>query len=148
MTRRDRFDVWEQWFGEQESTTCMVCYTSLMVRNNSKTWHVEHIIRAAHGGPDTMINLVPICADCNLKMHKDCKCTFQYMERLGTMSTAEAVHRYKHQLAINSTYDAVCTAKTNSGKRCTRMKFGKDQDWCRMHYKINLGPRPMDISKM
>lgn len=148
MTRRDRSDVWEQWLHDNDKAICMVCNERLMLKNDSRTWHVEHIIRAAYGGPDTMINLAPICATCNLKMHKDCKCTFQYMERIGTMSIANAVQMYRRQLVLNATYDPICNQITRSGARCHYLKFGKDQEWCRKHHKINTGPRPMDISKM
>lgn len=145
MSRRPRRWVWYQWFGVNTAATCPACRVRKMKRDDCKTWHREHIIRLALGGPDTYVNLIPICAHCNLKMGKRCASTYEYMAlKLGVISVQQALLCVAQQHALNANFDPVCNASLKKGSRCANLKCGKDEQRCWLHIKAQL--QPMDTS--
>lgn len=79
MSRKKRDYVWMQYFNCDSEAICPVCEKNRMIRNDSKTWHREHILRCSLGGPDIFPNMIPICRQCNLGMGKECRTTFEFM---------------------------------------------------------------------
>ena len=63
-----RIKVWNKYIGEEHGIgKCNVCGEEIKVSN----FDCGHIIAAAEGGEDTVLNLVPICRLCNLSMGKE-----------------------------------------------------------------------------
>ena len=56
---------WLNNVGPYYSSKCLCCYTRDMTVFN---FHAAHIIAACKGGSDTVDNLIPTCANCNLSM--------------------------------------------------------------------------------
>jgi 5-methylcytosine-specific restriction endonuclease McrA len=58
-------------FGKTDGR-CLVCGKHLAFDNRTLgqwgAWHLGHLVARAHGGSDNPRNLVPICAECNLKI--------------------------------------------------------------------------------
>ncbi len=149
MSRRPRELVWFQWYGNAARAICPICSVNMMVRDDpgGKTWHREHIVRVSLGGPDTYPNLIPICKTCNLAMGKDCASTFDFMAKvLGKLSLAEAQSKLRLHLDQCRMFDAQCEMiSVASGKRCTNLKGGKDEQFCWKHIASQL--EAMDCSE-
>lgn len=60
-----RCALWNQWFSEANGNgECPCCHRTI----TQQSFHAGHIIPRAHGGPDTLSNLVPLCPQCNTSM--------------------------------------------------------------------------------
>ena len=60
-----RENVWKIRVGRRFSVPCLCCFrTEITVFN----FHTGHIQAQSQGGTDTVDNLLPICASCNLSM--------------------------------------------------------------------------------
>jgi hypothetical protein len=137
-----------QWNFAHDAATCPVCEDTLMIRCNSKTWHIEHIIPMREGGPDIYYNTRPICVDCNLRMSKRAKSTFHHMAIIGKMTEREAIalereHRERCEYLCNpqlngNTDPLVCTFMLKNGGRCQRLAWGKDEEHCAEHAIVDL----------
>lgn len=153
MSRRPRALIWFQWFGLADWAKCPVCCSRDMYRDyksgdeENGSWHREHIIRLAVGGPDTYPNLIPICASCNLGMGKDVMCTFDYMAKIGRISVEQASLELKIHWQTCLNFDPRCEATLVSRKdqkRCSNLKAGKQELYCSKHIRSQL--EPMDCS--
>ena len=116
----------------------------MMYFNNSRTWQGEHILGQALGGPDIFPNLIPICIDCNSKMGKDCRTTFDYMAKIGKITLDEAMKRERIHRKMCKRFDPVCEQQQKNGRRCINLKGGKDECFCWKHIKEQL--EPMDCT--
>lgn len=65
IPKKIRAQVWEIAFGSTTDGKCYCCNASMKCL---ETWHAGHIVASANGGTDTVDNLRPICASCNLSM--------------------------------------------------------------------------------
>jgi HNH endonuclease len=148
MSRLDRWKVWYQWNYNAEQATCPVCKVKTMLRDDSKSWHREHIISCRVGGPDVFPNIVPICASCNLKSNQY-DWTFDYMMDIGTMNAKQSgleKQRILNEIRVFIS-NLKCEYMTLHGNRCKHGKFGKSQSFCWTHHKKEYGVRPMDCSE-
>lgn len=130
MSRRPRLQIWYQWFGMASIATCPVCGHHQMKRDDDskETWHREHILRLGLGGPDTFPNLMPICKACNLAMGKTTRSTFDYMVRIGRMTSEQAQFELASHVQRCAQFQPQCEAiSTSNGKRCANLKGGKDE---------------------
>lgn len=144
MSRRPREYVWYQYFDVKEWALCPVCSKNMMDRENSDSWHAEHILKLSLGGPDIYPNLIPICRSCNLAMRKDCRSTYHYMSIIGKISNEEAVTLEKQQMSICASCDLVCEQIQKNGKRCANLKGGKNELYCWKHIRDEM--EAMDCS--
>ncbi len=144
MSRKPREHVWYQYFYVQTVGLCPICQINVMRKCDSKTWHVEHILKLSLGGPDTYPNLIPICVTCNLAMGKSCATSFDYMLKIGALSEEQAVLAKARHIECCKNFDPVCEKIQKNGKRCSNLRGGKAEKFCWKH--INLGLEPMDCS--
>lgn len=68
--------TWRKYIGSTMDGNCWCCGTAISFEG----WHAGHVIPASKGGPDTVPNLRPLCASCNLSM--------------GNMAMSEFISRY------------------------------------------------------
>lgn len=59
-----RHEVWKTYAGTSIYGLCYCCRNQIEINN----WHAGHVQPATFGGPDTIRNLRPLCAACNLSM--------------------------------------------------------------------------------
>lgn len=64
LPKKIRDDCWLQHHGKKYEAPCYCCGTAI----TAVAFHCGHIKSWAKGGTDTLDNLVPICASCNLSM--------------------------------------------------------------------------------
>ena len=144
MSRRPRKDVWFQWFYYDDQVKCPVCEKNIMIKDKADTWQREHIIKLSLGGPDILTNLIPICKKCNLTMKKRCRCTFDHMVDIGKITLKQAELLTQKQIHINKNFDPVCNQIQKNGKRCWKLKKGKDELYCQRHIMAKLVPMDID----
>jgi len=65
IPRTIRHLLWKTHFGESPRGVCACCTVNTV---EYTTFHAGHIHSHANGGSDTLSNLLPICAPCNLGM--------------------------------------------------------------------------------
>ena len=141
MSRIPRENVWRQEHGNMPYALCPVCKTYVMVFDASDSWHREHIIHQAHGGPDIYPNLIPICSTCNLKSNSNKYYSlFRYMMVKGLISKEEAHKREQQVLKSCRQFEPICTSKFKNGNPCTRRKCDKRDTCCRTHSIFPLEP--------
>jgi len=151
MSRLPRENIWFQQFGVATWAVCPVCGYRNMNRDwkfgePNGEWHREHIIRLAVGGPDTYPNLIPICGTCNLGMGKDRVSTFDFMVKIGRMTLQQSEMELQRHRMILTQFDPRCEAYLKNGeKRCSNLKAGKSEQYCKMHIKREFDP--MDCSE-
>ena len=68
FTAAERQQVWLKYCGRVFESKCSIVWCDNTM--NAFQFHVGHNKPRADGGPDTLDNLVPICANCNLSMGK------------------------------------------------------------------------------
>ena len=68
FTAAERQQVWIKYCGRHFDSKCSISWCDNAM--NVFQFHVGHNKPRADGGPDTLDNLVPICANCNLSMGK------------------------------------------------------------------------------
>lgn len=56
--------TWRKYIGSSMDGLCWCCADEI----GFEKWHAGHVIPASKGGPDSVINLRPLCAQCNLSM--------------------------------------------------------------------------------
>lgn len=141
MSRVPRLDVWEQEFKHESWGICPCCKSNIIhfVENKGdEGWNRGHIIPMKHFGADLLINLRPICLDCNENDQKF-PTNYDYMVFLGTMTKDTAVaniaklkadieHIHKYPETI------VCIKSTKFGKACQN-KRKPHSLFCRKCYK-------------
>jgi len=67
-----RKEVWDTYVGQKTSAKCFCCWKSKITPfTYCNTFQAGHIISYAHGGPDSIGNLLPICRDCNMNMSSE-----------------------------------------------------------------------------
>jgi hypothetical protein len=71
------------------------------------------------------------------------------MVKIGTMTAEQA---YKEKVNVFNRTEAFknnwqCEHPTRRGARCSRAKWGKDQEFCWVHYNYEYGVWPMDLSE-
>lgn len=57
--------TWRQYIGSSMDGECWCCGDDITFEN----WHAGHVLAYTHGGKNTVHNLRPLCASCNLSMH-------------------------------------------------------------------------------
>lgn len=65
LTPQIRSSVWLHYFGNSNTGGCYCCGKLI---KRYKGWHCSHVIAKAKGGSNTLENLRPCCAHCNLSM--------------------------------------------------------------------------------
>ena len=60
--------VWETYIGDVEEGKCQCCNLKTLKREDA--WHCGHVIAESCGGPTELLNLRPMCPECNLQMGK------------------------------------------------------------------------------
>ena len=64
-----RMKVWNTYIGQTMNAKCFCCWNNKITPfTYCNTFQAGHIKSHAHGGRDTIDNLLPICRDCNLNM--------------------------------------------------------------------------------
>ena len=64
-----RKKVWDTYIGQKTSGVCFCCWKNEITPfTYCNTIQAGHIQSHAHGGADTIHNLLPICRDCNMNM--------------------------------------------------------------------------------
>ena len=64
-----RKKVWETYIGNKTEGKCFCCWQTVITPfTYYNTFQAGHIQSHAHGGPDSIENLIPICRDCNMNM--------------------------------------------------------------------------------
>lgn len=142
MSRLDRFDVWEFRQGNLEVAFCPCCIKdqeNVMIRSESSTWQIEHIIKMKNGGADILDNTVPICVDCNTA-NKPYDTTFDYMAKIGVLSYEYALHlKLEHYSKIDfickNPHVMYCNAFKKNGEKCN-LKKKPNNNFCSIHSKI------------
>jgi 5-methylcytosine-specific restriction endonuclease McrA len=71
--------VWDTWVGETVGVTKCLCCGHQDIRQIE--FHCGHVVAESKGGPTTVQNLRPICAQCNLSMGSMNMKEFQYFFR-------------------------------------------------------------------
>ena len=74
-------DVWLYYVGDKAKTKCFCCKKNEIwaFATLSNTWQAGHIISQKNGGKAEIINLHPICKQCNNNINdEDCD---QYVDR-------------------------------------------------------------------
>ena len=67
-----RKKVWNTYIGQVMNAKCFCCWKNEITPfTYCNTFQAGHIKSHAHGGRDTIDNLLPICRDCNLTMFVD-----------------------------------------------------------------------------
>jgi len=61
-----RMEVWIQEFGEAFSGTCPCCQRFQLTSFNFEVGHKKAV---AHGGSNSLDNLIPLCSKCNRSMN-------------------------------------------------------------------------------
>jgi hypothetical protein len=133
MSRVPRDYIWYQWFANADCFTCPVCCKNSMNRDDSASWHREHILRLSLGGTDTYPNLIPICRSCNLAMGKRCRSTYQYLAKLGRITPEQAMNLERLQMAKCGSFDPVCEQTQKNGARCSNLRGGMNECYCWKH---------------
>jgi hypothetical protein len=63
----NRIALWFSYFGVESDQVCPCCQKVTMSITDSG-WHSGHRLARAKGGPNTCVNLLPVCATCNISM--------------------------------------------------------------------------------
>jgi hypothetical protein len=64
LTKGQRIDVWNKYHGDSRFAKCRICDAQIAVTD----FHCAHDIAHKNGGAETLENLYPCCATCNLTM--------------------------------------------------------------------------------
>jgi hypothetical protein len=59
-------EIWETYIGDKNKAKCWCCNKKEI--KSMTSWHAGHIISEKDGGSTNIVNLRPVCADCNLGM--------------------------------------------------------------------------------
>jgi hypothetical protein len=126
MSRLNRLDVWQQINGEQGTALCASCQYAIMVRDNSNTWQIEHIIKMKNSGPDILENTTTICLTCNTE-NKSFETTYDYMFQIETLTYEEYLalkngHIARMKYIFDNPRIMLCIAKSKIGKPCENKK--------------------------
>jgi 5-methylcytosine-specific restriction endonuclease McrA len=82
-----RLETWVSRNGLSAKTICPCCYNANIQLLTSE-WHVSHITPRSHGGDDSLDNMVPACASCNLAMS-----TSDLNDFMATLSINDGIPR-------------------------------------------------------
>ena len=64
--------MWDTYIGQHTSAKCFCCWQATITPfTYCNTVQAGHIKSHAHGGADTITNLLPICRDCNMNMKEE-----------------------------------------------------------------------------
>lgn len=145
MSRIPFENIWISYNGAHEIAQCPICQKIIHKDDHQGTlfsWNRGHIISIAKGGPDFIINLLPICESCNCDMKDDD--LFTYLSKINKIEPIQSnILRNQHLQTIKD-YDQQCSAIIREGTRCTRRKCVIFYDTCWVH----MGPTAdMEIDK-
>lgn len=82
--------VWYRWVKNPAlvENKCWVSSCSNLIRLD-KAWHTAHVVPVCEGGETTVVNLRPVCAECNRDCRQENLLTFNEARSQGTKEEEE-----------------------------------------------------------
>ncbi len=132
MSRLSRLIIFENFFGKSAiNGNCLSC--NEIIHKTINTWHRSHIIPMSRGGPDIYMNILPLCAPCNINMRNEYLVKYLLRKNLIYQNNYWSLNE-QIMHAIRS-WDPICIGKIGE-YRCNFRKYGVDRVSCNRHIKI------------
>ena len=137
-------NVWQQWFGIQDSVFCPCCRQTYIHRYaKPPNWQLSLICPVSSGGSTNYPNIGITCIPCYAqRKNGGGNHLFDFMQLLGTMNSLETENNKKLHYTEMILYSPQCQYHDANGRRCDKNRWCKQSMHCSFHTQDDF---PMDV---